>query len=44
MQQYHPHGRLTMHERAQLLHAVDSRTPVTDACADAVVSRTTYSH
>jgi len=43
MQQYHSHGRLTMHWRARLLHAVGSRTPVTDACADAVVSRMTYS-
>ncbi|MSQ42878.1 MAG: hypothetical protein EXR45_01515 [Chloroflexi bacterium] len=43
MQHYHPHARLTTHGRARRLHAVASGTPVTDACADAGVSRTTYS-
>ncbi|MSQ43900.1 MAG: IS481 family transposase, partial [Chloroflexi bacterium] len=43
MQHYHPHVRLTTHGRARLLHAVASGTPVTGACADAGVSRTTYS-
>ena len=44
MRHYHPHARLTTHGRARLLHAVASETPVADACADAGVSRTTYSH
>ena len=44
MQHYRPHARLTTHGRARLLHVVVSGTPVADACADAGVSRTTYSH
>ena len=44
MQHSHPHARLTTHGRARLLHSVASGTPVADACADAGVSRTTYSH
>ena len=43
MQHSHPHARLTTHGRARRLHLVASGTPVAAACADAGVSRTTYS-
>ena len=36
--------RTGAHGRARLLHVVASGTPLADACADAGVSRTTYSH
>ena len=40
----HALARTGMHWRSPLLHVVVSGTPVADACADARVSRTMYSH
>ena len=44
MHQRNPVARLTTHVRARLLHVVGLGTLVANACADAGVSRTTYSH